>query len=107
MGDLKDKHDRAMELVDTALHAQREAYRLERECADSLEAKPEHEPTRAILYRSAGWIAVNRGYYAEGIECAKEGLKGVIHPEIRQELVDLWNEAERRQGRTHSETEAG
>ena len=93
---VKEKHREAMRLVDQAHEALKKAYILERECADSLEAIPANEPTRSILYRSAGWIAAQRGRYYIAIDCAEKGIEGVLSAEIRQELIDLKLESERR-----------
>lgn len=74
------------------------AFWLERCAAQQLPVDPACEPSRAILYRSAAWLAVRAGKYAEALVCARAGLAGVIHDDIRAELEEVFEEAERLQG---------
>lgn len=73
------------------------AFWLERCAALQLAQRPEHEPSRAILYRSAAWLAVRAERYADAIQCAEAGLAGVIHTDIRAELEEVLEEARRLQ----------
>lgn len=64
------------------------AFDLEREAAQLVPASDRSEPTRSILYRSAAWLGIQAGRYAEAVECAEAGLEGVKHGDIRAELYD-------------------
>jgi hypothetical protein len=51
------------------------------------------EPTRSVLYRSAGWLAFNAGRFLWAREMAELGLKTVIHQDIKHELEELLKQA--------------
>lgn len=97
-------HKKAMNIIDEVMYnqdpkirssekrlkeAHKEAYVLERKAADLIELDPKNEPSRSVMYRSAGWMAFHAGMYDEAAECVFEGLKGCIHGEIKEELNDL------------------
>ena len=46
------------------------------------------EPTRSILYRSAGWLAYQCEEYERAIEIVGKGLKGSPPPDVKQELEE-------------------
>ncbi len=101
-------HSKAMEMIDE-IAANRDieirknkqlmkevcerAFVLEKEAAELIPLDRNNEPTRSVLYRSAGWIAFNAEMYSEALKMAQEGLKGVIHPDIEDELKELEKEA--------------
>ena len=74
------------------------AFWLERCAAQQVPLHPNNEPSRAILYRSAAWLAVRAERYADAIQCAEAGLAGVIHGDLRGELEEVLEEARRLQG---------
>lgn len=69
------------------------SYPHERAAADMYEPTKKNEPTRGVLYRSAGWIAMDAQMYKEAKECAEKGLEGMLHAEIREELQELLDAA--------------
>lgn len=79
-----------------------EAYKLERQAAETIECKNENEPTRSVLYRSAGWMAHNAELYKEGIEMAVAGLEGAVHGDMIHELRDLKTACEKEIGKINS-----
>ena len=95
----KDLHRDAMGLVmqgfmarmkrepDTAMLLFRQALDLERAAIRALEQPP--EPTRSILYRSAGWMAVHCGQYDTAISLVLTGLAGSPPADIAAELNEL------------------
>jgi len=90
-----------MELTDLALLARKrgdrdvahkyfyEAFLLERTAAEVFRGKPEFEPTRTILYRSAANLALDIGDSAEAERLAHMALTGNPPPELREELWSL------------------
>ncbi len=97
MTSISERHDLAMEKIDGVRQLLVDAYHLERSCADEFPTStPDNEPTRCVLYRSAGWIAVQAGWYDLALECAKLGLDGNIPEPIKTELEQLRKEAKRR-----------
>ena len=51
------------------------------------------EPTWSVLHRSAGWMAFNSKQYRRAEQIASKALAGEPHPEIAEELRDLWEQA--------------
>lgn len=96
MSSVESRHNEAMEKVDEVRRLLVDAYHLERSCADEFPNTPDTEPTRGVLYRSAGWIAVQAGWYEQALECAKLGLEGWPPEPIKTELEKLHKEAKRR-----------
>lgn len=98
MPTVRELHNQAMELAESLFIALRRnepitdlasrAFDLEREAARLVPASDHSEPTRSILYRSAAWLGIQAGRYAEAVECAEAGLAGVKHSDIRAELYD-------------------
>lgn len=97
---VRELHNQAMELVENILVKRHrgedfqadaaQAFDLERQAAQMIPLGAERaEPSRSILYRSAAWLAVNAGRYTEAVECAEEGLKGVVHSDVKRELEDV------------------
>lgn len=106
----RDKHQRAMEILDEVLYnkdpevrkdkkalakAAIKAFALEKEAAQEIPLDKKNEPTRSVLYRSAGWIAIDANSPKDALEMALEGLKGAIHDELIAELNELKEEAEK------------
>lgn len=67
----------------------RTAYKYERMAADALREQFDREPTRSVLYRSAGWLAYHAQQYNDALECAEIGLAGRPRADIRRELEEL------------------
>lgn len=44
--------------------------------ADMLRDRHDCEPTRAVLHRSAAWLAIDAGDYDRAVRLAEEGLRG-------------------------------
>ncbi len=103
--DLLDLHRAAMGLVDQALAAGRagdrgrerelyvEALRLEQTAAGEVAGRPDLEPTRAVLHRSAASLALRCGEWrlAERLACA--GLAESPPEEVAQELREVIDQA--------------
>jgi hypothetical protein len=104
MNESQKIHREAMEIIDEAMYhpnpeirndedalkeAHKKAYELEFKAAQLIPLDSKNEPSRSILYRSAGWIAFHAGMYDEAISCANEGLKGCIHEDVKEELNDI------------------
>ena len=106
MSTAKELHDQAMDLVETAilervrgnaeLTAQLYAEALELELA-AIEIFDAHgktaEPTWSVLHRGAGWMAFNSNQFRRAEQLASKALAGDPHPEIADELRDLWEQA--------------
>jgi len=102
---VRDFHNKAMEYANNALAAQRigqegyakllfhKAYICETTAAQQLEARQENEPSRAILYRSAAWMAANAGDYRVAFDLATEGLRGEVSEQFRFELNEVLKHA--------------
>ncbi len=106
MSTAKELHDQAMDLVETAilervrgnaeLTAQLYAEALELEVAaiEILDADGKTaEPTWSVLHRGAGWMAFNSNQFRRAEQLASKALAGDPHPEIADELRDVWEQA--------------
>lgn len=94
-------HKRAMDLaemgfvarmhgnIDLARSFSERALCYERRAATIASESGGTEPTRSILYRSAGWLAYNAGKLADAKSLVEIGLQGDPPPEIRDELEEL------------------
>ncbi len=106
MRSAKELHDEAMDLVENAvlerlrgnaestskLYAR--ALELELDAISELEKSGRvEEPTWSVMHRSAGWMAFNSGQYRKAEKLASKALAGNPHPEIAEELRDLWKRA--------------
>ena len=104
MSESQNLHRQAMSIINEAMHnpneeirndevllkeAHKKAYRLEFKAAEAIPLDPKNEPTRSVLYRSAGWMAFHADLYDEAMLCANEGLKGCTDNQTKQELNDL------------------
>lgn len=95
-----EKHREAMAIAEEAdrikaanptgaKHAYVRAFALEVDAASEVKA----QPSRAILYRSAAWLAMNAGLAVTAKLTATAGLEGA-HPEIAAELREVIAAAE-------------
>jgi hypothetical protein len=101
MNQIKEIHDRAMDIAELAFVAKykgdlvefeklsRQALELESQAAKMLEKDFEAEPTRSVLYRSAASLALNCKEYREAERLVAMGLIGNPPPEIVEELREL------------------
>lgn len=79
-------HNEAMRLVQKAILLNVKAFEMERRAAMSLLDK---EPTRSILFKSAGWIALRAEMFEQAAEMARHGLGGSPPAELRVELEEI------------------
>lgn len=98
MATVRDLHHEAMAKAEEAMLLQRQdhqhdkvlafqaAYRLEWRAAMRV---GDSEPSRSVLYRSAGWLAHNAGRFRLALHLADKGLQGQPPTDIRWELEDL------------------
>jgi hypothetical protein len=98
---IENDHHLAMQLTDDALAARRKgdhstsiqyfraAFEAERRAAEALFASFDIEPTRSILYRSAGYLALDCGETREAERMAAAGLTGTPPSDIAEQLRDL------------------
>ena len=106
MSTVRDLHNQAMDLVEKAIlerirgdmdvNAQlhKEALELELAAIAEMDKYGETaEPTWSVLHRSAGWMAFNSKQYRRAEQIASKALAGEPHPEIAEELRDLWEQA--------------
>lgn len=82
-------HSEAMRLVQEAILLNVKAFEMERRAAMSLLDKPDKEPTRSILFKSAGWIALRCDMFESAAEMARHGLAGNPPAELRVELEEI------------------
>lgn len=108
---VRQLHHEAMDLCDEGFFARRnketekaidafkKAFALEKEAAMLLKDKHECEPTRGVMFRSAGWIAIDAGLLDDAVEMANIGLEGKeLHNEIREELNEVLEEVKKLKG---------
>jgi|GEM_PF-5245142 len=101
----KGLHNRAIEYHVEAVTAQRigqegyakllfhQAYICEMAAAWELEPNQKNEPSRAILYCSAAWMAADAGDYRVAFDLATEGLRGEVSSQFRFELNEVLEHA--------------
>ena len=102
----KELHNQAMDLVeaailerirgDTGSTIRLYSQALELELAAIAKMKSQGqiaEPTWSVLHRGAGWMAFNSKQYRKAEQLASKALAGNPHPEIAEELRDLWKQA--------------
>ena len=106
MSTAKELHDQAMDLVETAILERIKgdaeltvtlyAEALELELA-AIAILDEHgqtaEPTWSVLHRGAGWMAFNSNQFRRAEQLACKALAGDPHPEIADELREVWEQA--------------
>ena len=99
---VRELHDKAMEEAYRAQFAEHrdsdairakmlycDACMYEWAAARQLPIDEDSEPTRSILFRSAGWLALNSGHPRVAKDLAKQGLDGFPPREIWGELLEL------------------
>ena len=101
MSEIRQIHDRAMDLFELALLAARagdaeksrrlfnEALEKEAAAADSVGDAYDLEPTRSILYRSAASIALRIGNVQKAKQYVEAGLAGRAPEDVRAEMITL------------------
>lgn len=67
----------------------RRALRLELVAAYMVKDEENSEPTRSILFKSAGWIAMSLHEYKLARKLAEEGMDGSPPEEVKEELQDI------------------
>jgi hypothetical protein len=97
-------HNKAMELAQKAFLVQKngdeaefirlskEAYSFEKQAAMLLVDKFDTEPNRAILFKSAAFLAYDAKEYKECMDMLINALSGEPDDIIKKELFDLYNE---------------
>lgn len=108
MKEIRDLHHRAMRLAEAAARARqsadgadaarllREAFECESQAAALAKDDPTLEPTRSILHRSAGWLALECGELREAERLAAVGLSGNPPHSVAEELRELLEQLRRR-----------
>lgn len=91
-------HNEAMRIAQKAMTANPDKKRELSSRACRLEAiaaeMASKQPSKAVLFRSAAWLAIDAEDYPLSLElAAKKGLRGVRHDEIRHELIDVIKKA--------------
>jgi len=101
---VKSLHNKAIEIAELAFKLKREgkidrsvkefskAFKIEREAADLIPIDKKNEPSRSILYRSAGSLALNANLFIEAEKMVANGLLGFPPKEIADELRDLFDQ---------------
>ena len=102
---IEQLHEQAMDLCEGGFFARREkddakavdffkkAFEFEKQAALLMEDDHDCEPTRGVLFRSAGWIAIDAGFLDEAEEMVLKGLQGKnLHNEIHDELKEVLEE---------------
>ena len=91
---LADSADRAREALrpDVARELYRRAFELERNAALEFLRKPEVEPTRSVLFRSAASLALDCGEFLEAEKMVCHGLAANPPADLRAELRQLYEQ---------------
>lgn len=104
MKKVKPLHHKAMDLAEKAFAFKKEgnteqaiqyfkaAYTLESEAALLIPAKEKHEPSRSVLFRSAGTMALHAGLLREAEKMVSQGLLGFPPKEVANELRELFDQ---------------
>lgn len=102
MSNVRELHDRAMQLAHLAMIARhnqeweraealaREASAFETHAAELIPEDQASEPTRSILYRSAASLAYQCKEFSVAQRLIAKGLSGFPPPQVEQELKDLY-----------------
>lgn len=99
---VEDLHKIAMDIIDEVMYNKDPAVRKDKNALQQAHRKAfplemmaarltpkSYQPSRAIMFRSAGWIAYHTGLYDEADEMVEEGLQDCVHEQIKQELQEL------------------
>lgn len=101
---VKSLHNKAIEIAELAFKLKKEgkaeealkqfskAFELEKEAADLIPIDKKSEPSRSILYRSAGSLALNACLFREAEKMTANGLLGYPPFEIAEELRNLFDQ---------------
>lgn len=104
MSNVRELHDKAMQLAQLALIARhnqewekaeslaRQSYEYEVQAAEFIPEDKSSEPTRSILYRSAASLAYQCKEFDTAQRLIAKGLSGYPPPQIEQELKDLYEQ---------------
>lgn len=104
MSNVRELHDKAMQLAQLALIARhnqewekaeslaRQSYEYEVQAAEFIPEDKSSEPTRSILYRSAASLAYQCKEFDTAKRLIAKGLSGYPPPQIEQELKDLYEQ---------------
>lgn len=105
---LFELHTAAMDFMDDAESARKKgdivaahkysekAWNLERSYALAIPNEPAFQLTRSILFRSAGWLAIDCGKYEEAMNLMKKILADDPHPDVVAQLEAVYAEAVKR-----------
>lgn len=101
MNSITELHNEAMQLAEEAqlarlegkqsasLEKYREAFKIEREAALTLENELDSEPDRSILFRSAASLALACDQLNDAMKLIELALDGHPPAEVRDELLEL------------------
>ena len=101
--EMSSLHHKAMDLAEDAFFLQKKgdvtgavekykaAYGVERCIADYLKNKSDCEPSRSVIHRSAGWLALHAGYHEGARYCAEKTIEFGVLASEGQELLDELN----------------
>jgi hypothetical protein len=107
MSNVRELHDKAMQLAQLALIARhdqeweeakslaRQSYEYEAQAAELIPKDKSSEPTRSILYRSAASLAYQCEEFGIAQRLIAKGLSGYPPPQIEQELKELDEQVKR------------
>ncbi len=110
MKSVKSLHNSALEIAELAFTLKKEgmtdrsieefykAYELEKKAADLIPIDKKNEPSRSILYRSAGSLALNANLFIEAEKMVANGLLGYPPEEIAEELRALFDQIKLEKG---------
>lgn len=105
MNPVSELHNKAMELADSAFHAQRrgrsdearslfeQAYEKEMAAIAELERLGRVEPNYSVLHRSAAWLAINCNRLRDAEKTAAKALAQDPHPAVIHELREVMEQA--------------
>ncbi len=105
MSQVRELHEKAMKLAQLVLVARhqgdiqqaeelaRQALGYEVSAADLIPYNDSSEPTRSIFYRSAASLALQCNEFDFALKLVAKGLSGYPPEEIKQELKDLYEQA--------------
>ena len=105
---VRDLHREAMDLAEQSLLARRRGDHeaaaslvvaaLEKESAAADLVSEGEEPTRSVLFRSAGHLALEAGFTKDALDLAIRGLSGEPPSPIKSELAEVLHTALHRLG---------
>lgn len=78
-----------MRHAQNAAMSYKKAFDFESQAAMSLLGEEDKEPTRSILFKSAGWLAIKCDMFNEAERMARHGMLGNPPDEIKMELEEI------------------